>query len=377
MSGVWRLPSGAATLAFALALAGCALTRPPEPPALEPPAPVADEEEVEPERAVVATPLPRLEPRHALSPVGEIDRKGCPVDLSSICRVADGRYLAASDSGGKVCELAVSCDPVTGRIVSFRAKDAFVLEGGVDIEGLAYDPLNRLVWAADESSNSVTSHDPADGRRTGRLILPGTLVGRFRSNRGLESLTIREDGLEMWTCNEDTLIGDGTPSSREKGAMVRLTRFTRPDATSAWRSDGQWAYRTGKVRGGQFRGVAMSGVSALCALPDGTLLVLEREMSRTLLPTFRCTVTEIDREGATDVTGRGALTDGDIVPVRKARLFRQVTGFCNYEGMCLGEPLADGSRALLLVSDGDDSTPERIFAFRISPSIPPPDSQLN
>ncbi len=49
-------------------------------------------------------------------------------------------------------------------------------------------------------------------------------------------------------------------------------------------------------------------------------------------------------------------------PLPKTLLWRGLTGRANYEGMTLGPELADGSRALLLVSDGD-VTRKGAFSF--------------
>ena len=49
-------------------------------------------------------------------------------------------------------------------------------------------------------------------------------------------------------------------------------------------------------------------------------------------------------------------------PLPKTLLWRGLTGRANYEGMTLGPELADGSRALILVSDGD-VTRKGAFAF--------------
>ena len=57
-------------------------------------------------------------------------------------------------------------------------------------------------------------------------------------------------------------------------------------------------------------------------------------------------------------------------PVAKRILFDQDTGFAMYEGLCLGPLLADGTRSLLMISDGDAGAVARIYALKVA--FPPP-----
>ena len=52
-------------------------------------------------------------------------------------------------------------------------------------------------------------------------------------------------------------------------------------------------------------------------------------------------------------------------PVRKRRLFGANTGLAMYEGICLGPALADGSRSVLLISDGGDGAANRLLALKL------------
>lgn len=300
---------------------------------------------------------------YTLVPVGSVGREGGPADLSAITCVSNDTYWTASDSDGVVCELTVSVDGRSGEITGCRFGKTMRLEGCRDVEGLAFDPLTSTLWASDEAGSVVSGHRLTDGRRLHDLSLPDC-YSRCRANLSLESLTIREDGLEMWTCNEAALEGDGDPSTKKTASLVRISRFVRKDCVSPWRFSGQWAYPVGRLHGGSFRGVQVRGVSDLCVLPDGTLLVLEREFSWNVIPCFRCCVCQVDFAGATDVTGLESLKDGAVTPVRRRRLWSDAS-FANYEGMCLGRRLDDGTRLLLLASDGDDNADERIYSFRL------------
>ena len=301
---------------------------------------------------------------YSLTPVGSYGRSSGLADLGAVTWVVGDRFWAASDTGGRVCELNLTVDKMTGEVRDCGYGRVMSLDGRVDVEGLAFDPLTQMLWASDEAGGTITGHRLSDGKQLAEVDVP-SCYRRCRPNLSLESLTIRDDGQEMWTCNETTLEGDGAVSTKTTTSLVRLTRFVRADCVSPWRAAGQWAYPVGRMHGGSFRGIQLRGVSDLCVLPDGTLLTLEREFSWNVMPCFRCRIYQVDFTGATDVSARESLTDEDIVPVSLRRLWSDDTTFCNYEGMSLGKRLVDGSRVLLLVSDGDDHARERIMSFRL------------
>ena len=152
-----------------------------------------------------------------------------------------------------------------------------------------------------------------------------------------------------------------------------------------------------------------NGLAELCALPDGRLLAMERSFGfRTRSPDdprgslITISIYLIDplhAEGAGPADNHHAETaefaesddaSGDRpTPSSAARtaaaerpavlaktlVWRGLTGRANYEGMTLGTELDDGSRALLLVSDGDITRKgpysfpwaKRLLALRLKP----------
>ena len=101
-----------------------------------------------------------------------------------------------------------------------------------------------------------------------------------------------------------------------------------------------------------------SGVSDLCVLDDGTLLVLERELSRKGVdPAYRARLYAVrpDRDAAFDIKH----------PIAKKLHFGSDTGTANYEGVCAGPVLDNGDRTLVLVSDGGDADDERLYVLRM------------
>lgn len=330
----------------------------------------------------------------ALAPVGELAFprawNGASLNgLSGLTHVADDAYYAVRDSGGALFALTIGVDRATGMPTNGVVTGQTALAGRGDLECVAWDCARRWVWVGDEDDGSIRAFDPATGAERARAAVPA-VFDAFRYNRSFEALTLRPDGLEMWACNEEALcrreaegrtakkaapvrattpdVDDGPRAARAHGTRVRLQRFTRPAPEAAWTAAGQWMYVTDSVGGGDFAGKSRCGVSGLLCLGDGTLLVLEREMSikkGKVLPSFRCRIYEIDFNHADDVADVVALKETARRPVAKRRLFGAHTGLAMYEGICLGPALADGSRSVLLISDGDDGAANRILAFRL------------
>lgn len=235
-----------------------------------------------------------------------------------------------------------------------------LLQDAHDAEGIARDPLTGTIWISDEYDTSIREYDPDTGKRTGNDVeIPDFIVKNTRGNLSLESLTISPDGRTMWTANEEALKQDGAVANPTNGTTVRLIQFTRRDAFDPWTLSGMWAYRCEPVGASH---PVNSGVSDLCALPDGSLLVLERECSYSTLGLTR--IYRPNFAGATDIREMPALTNATytavakgepLYTVRDGQMFKE--GVFNawvscYEGLGLGPRNADGSYNLMMVSDG-------------------------
>ena len=292
-----------------------------------------------------------------------------PAGLSGIAYAGGDRYYSVNDSGGTMHPMTIKMDYATGAITGCVVHAAVALDG-IDLEGVAYDPASDSVFTSDEADASIRQHT-VTGEYLGALPVPGVLAA-FRSNFSLESLSMRGDGLELWTCNEESLnnatlgVNDGSLSTTTQGSLVRLTRFARPNVRAPWVYSGQWAYRTDPIRGNIVPGFSRSGVADLCALPDGTLLVLEREFSVNFFYAFKSRIYRVGVDGATDIADIGSLVGATFTPVEKALLWDKSVAFSNFEGICLGPRLDDGSLSLVLISDGDDEASETLFALKLA-----------
>ena len=324
-----------------------------------------------------------------VTPVGEFTLPGLqpgkpgPPGLSGLTRVGGDMYYAVRDKGGFLQLLTIRLDGTSGAITDCVYHTTVVLKGQPrsDFECVAWDDANRWVWAGDEFDGSICAFQPVTGEKVKTLAVP-SVYDAFRYNMSFESLSIRANGLEMWTCNEDALcradavnregppVDDGPLATRAHGAAVRIQKFARATPQADWRPAGQWAYRTDPIGGKDFIRKARNGVAEMCCLDDGTVLVLEREMSIKQgglmpIPSFRCRIYQVDFAGATDVSAVMSLNGATYRPVAKKMVFDRDTRFAMYEGLCLGPRLADGSRSLLMISDGDAGAKTSLYALKV------------
>ncbi len=289
--------------------------------------------------------------------------------MGGIAWVSNDTYWAVTDWNPVVWQLKMPADLSNGKLKGCSLSRLCRPAGAVDVEGIVRDPLDGSIWLADERAGSVKRFDPETGRETGIVALP-PMFGDTYKDSGLESLTISADGLTMWTCAEEALKCDGARSSRGAGTDVRLVRLARATANDPWKVSGEWVYRTDCVAGGAWRGsggydLSRCGVAELCVLEDGALLVLEREFSKVIFPRLRCRIYETDLSGATDVQGLSSISKAPSLKRVEKRMLFETSGFSMYEGMCLGPKLSDGSRLLVLVSDGDKRTFRSVLALRL------------
>jgi len=298
----------------------------------------------------------------ALECVGEMPRASTPPDLGGLAYSGGDTYWSVRDTGGDVFELAIPIDRDTGRSKELKILRHFSVPGAKDLEGVAWDPLRGSLWVSDEHGPSIVEFTPGGGRGAAVALPPEFRC--VRRNRSLEALEISPDGLDMWTCNENGLPADGK-AAVGPSEFLRLTRFSRSTADGEWTVSGQWAYRPEMPGGMEVSGRARNGVSSLCVLPGGEILVLEREKKGEGKHAYVARVYLADLSCATDVSGWQSLGEADFSPVGKHLLFAADTGRAMYEGMSRGPLLADGSQSLLLVSDGDGDAAEMVMTLRL------------
>ncbi len=167
-------------------------------------------------------------------------------------------------------------------------------------------------------------------------------------------MTYSEETGLFWTCTENTLKSDGNVSDDKNPvpAKIRLQSFDRNLQPLK-----QYIYETDAPKTqGEVKQMAF-GIPELLALPDNSLLVLEREflVAQGYLGSY---VTNKIYKVKPDEEGKVLQAQWTT----NLGLFSQ--NIANYEGMCLGVKLVDGRQTILLVSDSQGGYGNSLFHLK-------------
>lgn len=290
-----------------------------------------------------------------------------PRGISGLVRDRGNRYWAVADNGSECGLYAVNIDLAAvspAAMLTFEASAPVALSGAGDLEAIAVDGTPGRVWTADESTQRIVAYDATSGAAVAEVAVPD-LLRNSRYNLGFESLVIAEGGLEMWTATEEALPDDSPQSSYGTGTVVRLVRFLRPSRNADFRLAGMYAYRTdGWTRRYGLDGLGRRGVADIAIDRDGSLWVLEREMSssapgtglRALLGAafYHAVYRVAAPTTATNVAGLPALAGQTYRTVAKELVWLSGAVHANYEALCFGPDAPNGARRIILASDAGD-----------------------
>ena len=202
----------------------------------------------------------------------------------------------------------------------------------------------------------------------------------FYPNYNFESLAFDSVHQYLWTIPESTLRKDGQPATPQNGLanQLRLMRLDwgkmKEDSNKEEYSEQvnskkdsrymtTYAYQMDQPSTHKKADIYVMGVSELCALPDGQLLVLEREafIPKIKIGAFcKCKLYLVNPLNSENISMKEKFSS-DTPFLKKRLLTEWKTGlslskrsFANYEGMCLGPKLEDGSQVVILLSDSQD-----------------------
>ena len=202
----------------------------------------------------------------------------------------------------------------------------------------------------------------------------------FYPNYNFESLAFDSVHQYLWTIPESTLRKDGQPATPQNGLanQLRLMRLNwgkmKEDSNKEEYSEQvsskkdsrymmTYAYQMDQPSTHKKADIYVMGVSELCVLPDGQLLVLEREafIPKIKIGAFcKCKLYQINPLNSEEFSMKEKFSS-DTPFLKKRLLTEWKTGlslskrsFANYEGMCLGPMLEDGSQVVILLSDSQD-----------------------
>ena len=287
-----------------------------------------------PESGIQATPLPQ-------TTMLEVE----PGEYSGITWLGGNQYGVVSDNlkGGGIARFSIPIDDYgnVGTVKMEVPKAVATAEGKKrDTEGIAYVASTNTLYTTSEKNQDIRGYDLLGVETGASLDVPADLKD-IQDNRGFESLSYNATTGLFWTTTEAPLKAD-TFFPR----LHRLQSFTT-DGKPA----GRFLYQIGEPSQTSENTVAyVFGIPAMAAMDDGRVLVVEREV---YVP-----------KGSLWEKIQGAFTDIHIFVVdpvhdtagilRKSLVCHFTTGamnLANFEGMCLGPTLPDGSRCLLMIAD--------------------------
>lgn len=286
----------------------------------------------------------------------------------------------------------------TGKAPTVRT----TLGTSIDPEGLTVDKAGNF-FVSDEYAPVVRKFD-ATGRLLQTFAVPNNLVPRRadgtidyngdrdtpvtkgrQDNRGFEGLTISNDGTKLYAMLQDPLFEEGRAGQGRRGSYVRIVEF---DAATGLQT-AQYAYQLEAytdinqriadpaqrfTENNQGRKI---GISSIEMLPDGRILVLERDgrglgtdddyLTGGLRQSGSKRVYTISLDGATDIKDvpltNGVLPAGVRTVTKSAAPWLDILASINgaatvvekLEGFSLSDALEDGGRYFYVLSDNDFS----------------------
>ena len=247
-------------------------------------------------------------------------------NYSGICHLQGDSFAVVSDKAGEdgffVFRLGI--DTVARRIT--QAENLGYRSSGKanrDMEGICYRPSTRTVYISGEADNEVYEYT-LDGKRTGRRLTMPECYKKARRNLGLEALTYDTLTARFFTTTESLLRGD---------SLLRIQAFGDDLQPSR-----QYLYRPDAPISRKYQ----HGVVELCALGDGRLLVMERQVR---VPKLKLNAEAVVRIYEVR-PAEEAFLEKRLIFDYKSRLTPTGRKFANYEGLCALTP-----HLLLLVAD--------------------------
>jgi len=298
-------------------------------------------------------------------------------NYSGITYLGGDRYAVVNDKSPMAgfYLMTIRTDSVTGDILDVRC-DSFLTsrQPNRDEEGICYVPHANSVFVSGEADGQIIEYT-LDGHPTGRRLALPDIFSTAHGNSGFEALTYNATTHRFWTTTEQTLRSDGDKPNIKKKIpnRLRLQSFTddlQPAEQYWYVSDSSAVTST--------EGTSDLGISALAALDDGRLVVLEREIRKTknnigsfvhvklfaVSPTPPTSPDRLDLQDKERSCELGSLLPSsgrtpdtlhkELIAEFRTRINLTARSFANYEGMCLGPRLADGRQLLILCADSQN-----------------------
>ena len=323
-------------------------------------------------------------------------------NYSGIAHLHDDIYAVVSDKSDSALyfNFRIQVNPKTGELeqvesLGFTERTDGTLNDGKFWQGQEKGFDHEAIVKASDSTLVITSEgycrlkeypvlpisaDTAKISYQQNLWESRWLSSDFYPNYNFESLAFDSVRQYLWTISESTLRKDGQPATPQNGLanQLRLMRFDwgkmkenrnkeeyseQVSSKKDSRYLTTYAYQMDQPSTHKKADIYVMGVSELCALPDGQLLVLEREafIPKIKIGAFcKCKLYLINPLNSEEFSMKEKFSS-DTPFLKKRLLAEWKTGlslskrsFANYEGMCLGPKLEDGSQVVILLSDSQD-----------------------
>ncbi|MBO4691316.1 MAG: esterase-like activity of phytase family protein [Bacteroidales bacterium] len=210
----------------------------------------------------------------------------------------------------------------------------------MDNEGIAL--FNSKLYVTAEADQSIREYDKTGAATGNSFTVPADMaVGKITANAGFEAFTYSAATHRFWTTTEAPLLKDNSIPRLHRlqsfnESFAPAERYLYQMDTPAYSSAGAYQY--------------VYGISAMAALDDGRLIILEREVKVVAYPPTANGVAKLY------VVDPVHDTAGILRKKLLATILTEGENLANYEGMCLGPTLSDGSRCLILISDTQGSS---------------------
>ena len=273
-------------------------------------------------------------------------------NYSGITWLGDSSYAVVDDKSPTAgfSLMTIHIDSISGKILHAQI-DTFLTSGqkNRDEEDICYLSHTRTLFISGEAGNAILEYQ-LDGTLTGRQLEVPDIFLTARPNGGFEALTYNAKTQRFWTTSEFSLPDDGSlPTIQNKiPNRLRLQSFNEQLQPAE-----QYWYNTDSSVTMKQKGQSVLGVSALAALDDGRLLVLEREVytaPKKIGSFVQVKVYEVNPRQHSVVT----LLPKQLVSSFRTRMNLTARSFANYEGMCVGPRLADGRQVIVLIADSQN-----------------------
>ena len=323
-------------------------------------------------------------------------------NYSGIAHLHDDIYAVVSDKSDSALyfNFRILVNPKTGELeqvenLGFTERTDGTLNDGKFWQGQEKGFDHEAIVKASDSTLVITSEGycrlkefpilptSADAAKVGypqNLWESRWPSSEFYPNYNFESLAFDSVHQYLWTIPESTLRKDGQPATPQNGLtnQLRLMRLDwgkmkedsnkeayneQVSSTKDSRYMMTYAYQMDQPSTHKKADIYVMGVSELCALPDGRLLVLEREafIPKIKIGAFcKCKLYLINPLNSEEFSMKEKFSS-DTPFLKKRLLTEWKTGlslskrsFANYEGMCLGPMLEDGFQVVILLSDSQD-----------------------